>query len=201
METVNAEQIRSFIAIELPDEIKNELKRLMDCLKAVDPGGAKWVDPSGIHLTLKFLGNIPASKVNSIVAAIQASVENFSPFILRIKDLGAFPNLKRAQVIWVGLDGDLDTLRDLQKKVDFNLSPLGFPPEKRSFTPHLTLARLRETSTPTQRQALGEILSRTRIDSNFIIKVNSLSLMRSQLTRSGAIYTRLSSIRISSSCQ
>jgi 2'-5' RNA ligase len=195
------EQIRSFIAVELPEAIMDELERFQEYLKSIDPACAKWVDPKGVHLTLKFLGNVGADKIESVSQSIQAAVRGISPFVLKLNGLGAFPNLKRVQVVWVGLEGELNQLRELQTKVESNLVPLGFPPEGRSFNPHLTLARLRETVTPAVRQALGEKIADAKIESNLVIKVTSVSLMRSQLTRAGAIYTCLHPIELSPYCQ
>ncbi len=191
-----AEQVRSFIAFELPDDVKSCIKRLQDRLRSVDPSCAKWVGPEGIHLTLKFLGNVQADKLDAVVKAMQESAKGVPPFQLQLKGVGAFPNLRRVQIIWVGLAGNLEQLQALQSKLESNLVPLGFPKENRGFTPHLTLARLRETATLQQRQNLGEIIAKAEIEPNLIIKVEYLSLMRSQLSRSGAIYSCLSSVHL-----
>ncbi len=194
------EQIRSFIAIELPGEVKDELVSLQERLKTVDPLCARWVNPAGIHLTLKFLGNIGMHRVDSICQAIGDASRGISPFHLSLGKMGAFPNLRRIQVVWVGLAGNLDQLKELQRKIEANLVPLGFPPEGRLFTPHLTLARLREAVNPSFYQALGHIITNTGIESNPSFKVNSVSLMRSQLSRTGAVYTELKSIELKTSC-
>jgi RNA 2',3'-cyclic 3'-phosphodiesterase len=195
------EQIRSFIAIELPETVKVGLKKVQDLLKSADPTCAKWVDPGSIHLTLKFLGNVDVDRIDAVAGAMQKAAVIVSPFNLKIETLGSFPNLKRVQVVWVGLTGDIDELLALQQKVESYVAPLGYPTEKRSFTPHLTLARIRDFATPVQRQALGEIVTKTQIEPNLSIKVNSISLMRSQLTPAGAIYTRLRSVELKSPCQ
>jgi len=194
------EQIRSFIAIELPEEVKDELVHLQEQLKTVDPLCAKWVNPAGIHLTLKFLGNVGMHRIDSICQAIGDASRGISPFHLSLDKMGAFPNLRRIQVVWVGLAGNLDQLKELQRKIEANLVPLGFPPEGRLFTPHLTLARLRETATPPVYQALGQIITNTGTESNVSFKVSCVSLMRSQLSRTGAIYTMLNSIELKPSC-
>ncbi len=194
------EQIRLFIAIELPEEVKKGLKQVQDELKSADPSRAKWVDPGSIHLTLKFLGSVDIDKVDAIALAIQEAAKPFAPFELQISGLGCFPNMRRVQIVWVGLSGELEKLQSLQKNIESFVSPLGFPTEKRPFTPHLTLARVREYATPEQRQILGEAIIKTKIESNLIIKVASISLMRSQLTPSGAIYTKLHSVKLKSPC-
>jgi RNA 2',3'-cyclic 3'-phosphodiesterase len=195
------EQVRLFIAIELPEKVQAELKQLQQSLKSVDPSSVKWVDPNGIHLTLKFLGSVDIDKLEAVKLGLQNAVQGISPFQLELSELGAFPNLKRVQIVWIGLQGDLEALQELQKKIESNISPLGFPTEKRPFKPHLTLARLRETASPQIRQTLGDRLSQTKIENKFTFKANSVNLMRSQLTRGGAIYTCLCSVQLTPSCQ
>jgi RNA 2',3'-cyclic 3'-phosphodiesterase len=195
------EEIRSFIAIELPEEVKCGLLMLQNRLKSVDPDCAKWVAPSGIHLTLKFLGNVNSDKIDSVIQAMRQAAKSVSPFHLELNGLGAFPNLRRVQIVWAGIIGDLDTLNTLQSNLETALIPSGFQPEKRPFTPHLTLARMRDNATPLQRQTLGEAISKTKFESQMIIQVRCLSLMKSQLTRAGAIYSCLSSVELSPSCQ
>ncbi|MBN1189645.1 MAG: RNA 2',3'-cyclic phosphodiesterase [Dehalococcoidales bacterium] len=185
------EQIRSFIAVELPENVKTGLKEIQGRLKSENPSIARWVDPAGIHLTLKFLGNVPANQVEAISRSIKKAAAEVSPFSLEIKGLGAFPSLARPQVVWTGLSGDIDRLNMLQKSLEIQVSPLGFPSEKRPFSPHLTLARLRDTATAIERQKLGEKISNIQFSSGFHMNVNSVNLMRSQLTPAGAIYTRL----------
>jgi 2'-5' RNA ligase len=195
------EQIRLFIAIELPEPVKTGLKQIQDSLKSADPSVARWVDPQGIHLTLKFLGNVDVDKIDAITRAMQPAKMSVGAFDLQIADLGVFPNSRRVQIVWIGLGGSVDKLLELQKDIELYIAPLGFPPEKRPFTPHLTIARVREYATPVQRQALGEIVAKTQTELNLGIKVNSISLMRSQLTPKGAIYTRLCSAQLKSPCQ
>jgi 2'-5' RNA ligase len=189
------EQIRSFIAIELPKELKQELAQLETQLKFDNQPWVKWVRPDSIHLTLKFLGNIAVDTTVAITGAIEVSVRGIKPFHLKVKELGVFPNLKRVQVAWLGISGEVDKLTQLQKRLESNLTPLGFAPESRSFTPHLTLARLSERASPDERQSFGHLIASTRFK-NGDIKVKDISLMKSQLTRAGAIYTRISLVSL-----
>ena len=190
------EQIRSFIAVELPDELRLALTRLQERLKSGARTSVKWVDPHGIHLTLKFLGNIGTDMVGEITGVLEESARGISPFRLEAKGLGAFPSLKRAQVVWVGLTGELDRLKQLQQRIESNLSPLGFVPESRPFTPHLTLARLRDRVTPEERRSVGELVAGTHLETAYSLDVDSIHLMRSQLSRECAVYSRLSSIKL-----
>jgi 2'-5' RNA ligase len=191
------EQIRSFIAIELPDELKSELVKLEARLKSVDQPFVKWVDPYSIHLTLKFLGNVTAGRINEITEAIEEAAKGVYSFNLQVKDLGVFPNPRRVQVAWVGLSGEIDKIARLQQRIESSLVPLGFAPESRKFVPHLTLARVRNQALFSERQRLGELITSTSFEAVHNIKVDSISLMRSQLTRQGAIYSRISSARLS----
>jgi len=188
------EQVRSFIAIELPEEVKMELVQLQARLKSGELSSVKWVDPFSIHLTLKFLGNVTVDKIGEITKAMEKAAQGISPFHLKLKDLGAFPNLKRVQVAWVGINGEVNKLSQLQQRIESNLAPLGFPPESRPFAPHLTLARLRDQASSEERQRLGQLIAGIKFEAVYPIKVDSINLMRSQLTREGAIYSQISSV-------
>ncbi len=192
------EQIRSFIAIELPETLKLELAELQARLKTADPGGVKWADPQGIHLTLKFLGNIAADRTGDIIRAMNEAARGIPPFQLTIGGLGVFPNPRRAQVAWVGLSGQVDKLARFQAQLEASLARLGFAPETRPFSPHLTLARLRPQASPAERQSLGQLIISTRFASSYPIVVTAIKLMRSQLTRQGAIYSQIGSVELKS---
>jgi len=188
------EQVRSFVAIELPEELKAGLTQLQAQLKSGEQPWVKWVDPYSIHLTLKFLGNITVDRIGEITRAMEAAAQGIPPFHLVVKGLGVFPNLRRVQVAWVGLSGELDKLSQLQQCIESNLARLGFAPESRPFTPHLTLARLRNQASLDERQRFGQLIADTRFEAAYTIEVDTVNLMRSQLTREGAIYSRISSV-------
>jgi len=190
------EQIRSFIAIELPDEVKSALDQLQAQLKTGKQLPVKWVDPYSIHLTLKFLGNIDVNKVREITGAMEAAAQGISPFKLEVKDLGVFPNLKRVRVVWVGVSGEVAQLSQLQQRIESNLAPLGFAPESRSFTPHLTLARVREQASLDEQQSFGQLIASTKFEAVYGFGIDSVNLIKSQLTREGAIYSRISSVKL-----
>ena len=190
------EQIRSFIAIELPAELKLGLIQLEAQLKLDKQPWVKWVNPDSIHLTLKFLGNIAVDSTGEITRVMEESVRGIPPFRLEVKGLGVFPNLRRVQVVWVGINGEVDKLSQLQKSIESNLTPLGFAPESRPFTPHLTLARLRDQASLDERQRFGQLIANTRFEKAYTIEVDAISLMKSQLTREGAIYSRISLIKL-----
>jgi len=186
-----SEEIRSFIAIELPEEAKKGLAGLRKELERDEHRFVKWVDPGGIHLTLKFLGNIPSKRVAEITEAIEKAVQGISPFHLEISGLGAFPSIRQARVFWVGVGGELDKLSRLQQNIDSALAALGFAKEERPFVPHLTLARIREGASPPERRSFGELVGSTIFGDKYPVAVEAIRLMRSQLTPAGAIYTCL----------
>ena len=186
------EQIRSFVAIELPEEAKKGLASLRRELERDEHRFVKWVDPGGIHLTLKFLGNIPSKRVPEITEAIKKAAQGLSPFLLEISGLGAFPSLKQVRVVWVGVGGELDKLSTLQQNIDSALAALGFAREERSFVPHLTVARVREGASTSERGRFGELVGSATFEGKYHVEVEAIKLMRSQLTPAGAIYTCLS---------
>ncbi len=189
-------QIRSFIAIELSGEVKQALARLQEKLKPGSRAPVRWVDTNSIHLTLKFLGDIDENITGKIAAVMEEAASGTHPFHLEISGLGVFPNPRRVQVVWVGLSGEVERLGQLQKRIESGLVPLGFAAESRSFTPHLTLARVRDRATPEERQDLGRLIEGTRFEACSSLKVDSVHLIKSQLTREGPIYSRLSSVEL-----
>ncbi len=192
---VEMEQIRTFIAIELPDEVRAGLAGIQEELKRRGEG-VKWVRPEGIHLTLKFLGNVPADRIEEIIRAVREACVGFSPFQLSFAGLGCFPNLRRPRVIWVGVEGETETLARLQKAIEDNLDALGFPREKRGFSPHLTLGRVRREVGSGERRRLGQLIEATATDQLGEMVVESISVMRSDLKPTGAVYTRLAVVKL-----
>jgi 2'-5' RNA ligase len=188
----NREQIRSFVAIELSEEARRGLARLRRELERNEHRFVKWVDPAGIHLTLKFLGNIPYERVAETTEALRRAAQGILPFHLEISGLGAFPSLRQARVLWVGVRGEMDKLSRLQQNTDSALATLGFAKEERPFVPHLTLARIREGTSPPERKSFGELVGSAMFEDRYSIEVEAVRLMRSQLTPAGAIYTCLS---------
>ena len=190
------EQIRSFIAIELPQEIKVELARARDMLRPHGHPGVKWVEPESIHLTLKFLGDIPSGRVPEIEGAVKEAARGVGAFHLEVGGLGVFPSTQRPRVAWVAVTGEVERLAGLQKGIDSVLLPLGFPRESRPFTPHLTLARVRERASPQERRRFGELVMSTKFEARLPLEVSAISLMRSRLTAAGAIYSRIFTLRL-----
>ncbi len=185
--------LRLFIAIELPDEVKRTLRAARTPLEQ-QRLRVRWVDPDGIHLTLKFLGAVPEQQVDGIVDAIRASAREHQPFTLHTAGIGVFPNARAPRVVWVGVGGMLAELRALQAAIENHVSPLGYPMERRSFSPHLTLGRTEKTATGAELSAIGRAATVAATPPSTTWEVNAVSLMRSELRPRGARYSAIEHI-------
>jgi 2'-5' RNA ligase len=150
----------------------------------------RWVRPEGIHLTLKFLGDVPADRLDAIAEAMRAACTPHPPFSLSIGGMGVFPDPRRPRVVWLGVEEPGGTLLRMQRDVDRTISPLGFPPEKRRFSPHLTLGRVKQGRTAAELEALGQYATHARVRIGEMA-VHAVYLMRSDLRPDGAVYTEL----------
>ena len=135
-------EIRAFIAIELPEGVKFFLKELLAQLRSFG-GSVRWTRPESIHLTLKFLGNVNNKLQTDLQVALTPVFTKQKPFLLTVSGVGAFPSLNKARVIWAGLEDPSGLSVALAAELEDTLEPLGFQKEKRSFTPHLTLGRVK----------------------------------------------------------
>ncbi|NDJ33589.1 MAG: RNA 2',3'-cyclic phosphodiesterase [Chloroflexi bacterium] len=176
---------RLFIACELPDEVRSKLARTLDNLKK-RTDAPRWVRAESIHLTVKFLGDTPTERIPEIEGMLLEAAARSTPHSVTLKGLGVFPNLQRPRVLWGGLHGELEPLHALHKAV---CARLGW--EKRPFTPHLTLARIK--SRKAGQQAADLVRSGAYSGAIATWHINSVSLMRSDLQPTGAVYTCLRS--------
>lgn len=179
--------VRSFIAVELPDPVRARLESLARELKKSD-AQVGWARTEGIHLTLKFLGNVTPDILEQVKPVMTGITSRAEPFRLQPSSCGAFPTIKQPRVIWVGLRGESEPLIRLQKEVDAALVALGFKPEDRPFRPHLTLGRVRGRQ---RLQALQNILFEHRDFAAEPFDVTELVLYKSDLRPDGARYTPL----------
>jgi 2'-5' RNA ligase len=138
--------MRTFIAIELEPAIKAALSGLLTRLKKAAPSGASWVRAEGMHLTLKFLGEIDADRAGKVMTVLDAAAVGTRPFPLRIRGTGCFPNSRFPRVLWIGIapSNELDALA---ARLESGLAAIGFERESRPFHPHLTLGRVRSGPT------------------------------------------------------
>ncbi len=181
------ETIRAFIAIDLPANIRSSLGDAQDILKSFG-FRVKWVRPQNIHLTLKFLGNIDSDQIDKISAAMKQTADDFSGVSLFAKEIGVFPNIRRPRVIWAGLNGKLETLKNLQQKLDKHLVAVGFPAESRAFKAHLTLGRVKGKIAPAQMKTAIDKLKGFESES---FEIHEIFLFKSELRPPGAVYSKV----------
>lgn len=172
--------MRLFVAIFPPAEIQSILAESKDTLSV--EGNAKWTRPENIHLTLKFLGEVTESEVESVSNALGKAASRHSPLDLTISGFGGFPSERKARVLWAGLGGETSRLRRLAEDIEDIFEALGFEREKRGFSPHLTLARAKK-------KAMTLEVGRKVEVSGF--EVEKIQLVKSETRREGALYTPL----------
>lgn len=186
------EILRTFIAIELDEPLRLAIGRVQTKFKRQAPtGSVKWVAPDGIHLTLKFLGETPASRVPAIAAALRTACAGFQPFEFSVEGRGCFPNFRRPRVVWVAVRDRGQMLAHLQAAIEQHVAPLGWPAEARGFSPHLTLGRVAPYADATAQAAVGQMVERAVVEQIGDQRVTAVSLIRSDLQPAGAIYTPL----------
>lgn len=190
--------IRTFLAVELPPPLKQALARLQADVRnrisrELSPAmRIQWVRPDAIHLTLKFLGDIPEEQVDVLKSVVGNILGSVTPFSIEVAGLGVFPDLRAPRVLWVGLSGGDGPagLSHLATTIELSVAALGYPPESRPFNPHLTLARIKEGS-----REVGRALARIGLlDGNVQLgrlDVRTVALIQSELRPSGSVYTKL----------
>jgi len=161
-------------------EIQTELAKFMPRVS--------WVKQGNIHLTLKFLGDIQANQIESINSVLQSVAESHSPFDMSLAEIGVFPNLRRPRVIWIGITKGAEQATQIAEAVSNSLQPLGFPREKRGFTPHLTLGRIRR---PVNLQNVSSKFNQYDNLDIPTLKIEQIAFIQSQLHPRGSIYTPL----------
>ena len=187
--------IRSFIAIDLPEATRQGLAAVQEQLRQ-SRAGVRWVKPSSIHLTLKFLGNIHLAQVEDIALAVAEEVRDQHPITLGAAGLGAFPSPRKPRVIWIGMEGEVQRLTRIQSRVENALEPLGFVREKRPFRPHLTIGRVKDRR---KLQALIDAMAELKIPEFDSFDVTEIILYKSDLRPTGAIYTKLHRMSLAAS--
>lgn len=187
--------IRAFIALELSPTLQEALSRLVIQLRGFQLNGVRWINPTGIHLTLRFLGDARPDSLAQMRANLETTARQSAPFDLQIQGFGAFPNLKRPHVIWVGVQAPA-ALHALQQSIETIARRAGFPAEERPFSPHLTLGRVQRSITPAQLSHLSAGISGVTVGVLGNLRVEQFLLFRSDLKPSGAVYTRLANFAL-----
>lgn len=178
-------QIRAFLAIDLDDDLKPKINRIVKQFKQIDTR-IKYVELMNLHLTLKFFGEIDSEGLKSLENKIANVVSEFKPFNVKIKGCGAFPNNNHIKVIWIGIDED-SIIKELHDKLDSEFVKLGFDKDKR-FSTHLTIGRMKSAKNKNQVKSVIEKFSDIEIGD---MTVNNIVLKKSTLTPSGPIYEDL----------
>ncbi len=191
-----SDTLRLFIAVELPDVVYSLLEDVQQRLRYIDADRViRWSAMDGVHLTLKFLGDVPTDQVAEVERTMQKAIRSAEPFHLAVSGTGAFPHLQMPRTVWAGVSGDLKSLHALHEAVELAVAPLGFPAEKptdgRPFSPHLTLGRSRQEARRASLARFGGQLAELEIGDVATWEVNAISLMQSDLRPSGAVYSEL----------
>jgi 2'-5' RNA ligase len=183
--------LRLFVALEPPDLVRRRLAALQERLRTAagrHAGEVKWVPVENVHLTLQFLGAVPEDHVEAVKAAVAAAAGAAQPLHLELRGVGGFPSARRVRVVWAGIAGDVASLGALVTALGRQLGPLGFPPEDRPFSPHLTLGRSRD---PRGVPALAAALAKAAEAPSAPWRASELVLFQSHLSSAGPRYEPL----------
>ncbi len=193
------ETIRAFIAIPLPGTLLDELAALQRRLeKQVPPHSVRWVNPTGIHLTLQFLGDTPIEKLPAIQEALAVVARNAPPRTFTVEGLGCFPNPRRPRVVWVGVQEPSGQLAALQDAIEEAMAHFGYTPEGRGFTPHLTLGRVQRRASNREAAQIGEAITGLGVGRLAEVTADRFALIRSVLKPTGAEYSTLAEFLLTS---
>jgi 2'-5' RNA ligase len=182
--------MRAFIAIELPQDIKEHLGRIQTKLKTAQ-ADVKWTSPSNIHLTLKFLGEIDERQKDAALRAMRTIAALNKPFTIALGLAGGFPGINSPRVIWIGLELGDQRVKALADGLEKELTASGFPPETRKFSPHITLGRTRSGKNRRQLSEVLEALNSKPAKNAIAVGVKEIALFKSTLTPRGSIYEKL----------
>jgi 2'-5' RNA ligase len=189
--------MRTFIAIELPTSLQDQIGQRQQILKTrLRADGlerlVRWTAVEKMHLTLRFLGETDEMQRRSVAMSLETIVAAHPPFSLGLDILGCFPNCHRPSVIWLGMRGDLEPLSALQARIEEAARAAGFEADKRPYTPHLTIARIRRQAGSQARRKLGQALQDTPLPAPPPpFTVDRIAFIQSVLKPSGAVYTAL----------
>ena len=182
---------RSFIAIEVPAEIQKAIAHSVAPLqKALPKPLIRWVAPQNVHLTLKFLGDVSPANLERMAAALKLEADTHDVFSMSVGGLGAFPNSRRARVIWIGLEVP-PSLLALQRGVEAASARLGYTAEDRPFSPHLTIGRVGQNITVTDLHKIHSALEEMKIGKLGTVNVDAIHIFKSDLQPGGSVYTPL----------
>lgn len=183
--------IRAFIAIDLSEEIYRRLEEVAQGLQERLAGiPIRWVPVRNVHVTLKFLGDVSITNLEVLKKLLETEAHNHVPFEISVGDLGAFPSERRPRVLWAGVEAPQE-LTALQRGIEAETARLGYAPEDRPFSPHLTLGRVGRNADSQDLHRVGEILKTFKVGFLGATRIQAVHLYRSDLQPGGAIYTQL----------
>jgi 2'-5' RNA ligase len=184
--------LRAFVALEIPGEVLKTLEAVQSELRRRGVR-ARWVRPEGMHLTLKFLGDIPADRVAGVADALQSAAGRCGGFRLTAAGIGVFPGVRRPRVIWAGLSGATAALAQLQREIEERLAAVGFSREARDFHGHLTLGRFSAEGHGTP---LADVVASYASTIFGDVEVREVALFQSDLRPQGPVYTALAKAKL-----
>ena len=186
-------KLRLFVAISASEEAQAELRRAADAMRPFAPSDTRWVDPSGAHLTLRFIGATPPDAADAVGEAVAQAASNAAPFALTLAGAGVFPERGAPRVLWVGVAGELDALASLQRKVADALNAMDVPQEPQpAFRPHFTVGRIGVHLPRQEAQELREAVAAVGVEPA-ALAVEEIGVYRSDMRPSGAVYSRIAS--------
>jgi len=186
--------IRAFVAIEMPAIVQRKLDEITGKLQSELKGvQVRWVKAANMHLTLKFLGDVSQANLPLLKELLTGEAVEHKPFEISIGEVGAFPTLLRARVLWVGVTAPPELL-GLQQGIENQTIRMGYPREERKFSPHLTLGRVGHSAGSEDQRRIGEALKAAQVGLIGTALVNSVNLYKSDLTSGGSVYTCLASM-------
>src|SRR5215213_5126846 len=159
----HSDEVRLFVACEVSDDVQTAIGGLIDSLRARSGGTVRWIRPEGVHVTLKFLGEVPSKKLPAIKIALQEAVVRHSPFELEFSNIGTFGGREGLRLMWVGVAGDVLRLEALVRAANAALAVVGFEPERRPFRPHLTLGRVKDEIGTRRRAEIEVAVGKTTV--------------------------------------
>ena len=183
-------RVRTFVAIELPPEVRNRACQLIESLRRSSEASVRWVTPDQLHWTLKFLGDVDLLEIPEICRRLTQAVAPLAPFDVGARGAGAFPDVLHPRTVWIGMREGLDAMISLHQAIENVLADLGFRQEQRRFRPHITLGRIRNGAAGGQEEFAERLKELADFDAG-IAPVFEVTLFSSQPGPKGPIYEPL----------
>ena len=195
MSSLPSRSLRLFVAVALPDDVRDELRRAAEAMRALAPSGTRWANVDGAHLTLRFIGAASPDDAPAFGDALARAAAGVASFGLSLAGAGVFPARGAPRVLWVGVGGARDALASLRRSVEDALASAGVPRDERGFAPHITLGRVHGRLPRTEADALRASVESLPVRA-VAFAAEEVGLYHSDLLPGGAVYTRLASARL-----